>query len=198
MNIKDLRQKQVLELCKSLLEDYQQCLTDLEKEQIRALLNTDESLINSEDILLPIVEKVWNLELKSGNYVVISWNKYAASKPEGIVTFATLCQKDNIVPFCDMTTGIQYEIGYHSLVGALFKDGATLIEDLEKQNDYTIGIIGDKVINSYNGATKLITPKQLLNQNNNQYRSKHNELILNTEYIKPIGIYELNGYHSKK
>ncbi len=197
MDIKKLRKKQILELCKSLLEDYVDDLTEVEKKNVQnsldsISLNNDSFFRKISEELLPIVEKIWNKELESGKYIVISWNKYSNEKPKGLVTFATISEVDHIVSFCDLTEGIQYKITYDSIIGALNKDGATLIENLDKKNAYTIGIIGNKVINSYNGATRFITPKQLFQNQDHNYPSKHNELILDSRFIQKIGVYNHN------
>lgn len=189
MNIKDLKNKQIYELTSSLLKDYGHLLEKEDIEQINLATNNDLQLEEKEKILLPIVKKVWDKELESGNYVVISWNKAAKPPKRDDIVFATLSTKDNIVSFCDACDGIEYEISFDALIGALECDAATLIEDASKEGDYTIGRINDKVINSYNGATRLITPKQLLDSSHNTYKSKHNELILNSHLIKVVGSY---------
>lgn len=183
MEIKQLRQKQILEFCKSCLNDYLSYLTINEIAFIKNILN-DQIFDKSQiDKLLNIAEKIWNNELATDKYVVISWSKYAEQKEKSFITFATLSRKDDIISFCNSNLGIEYSITFKALIGALNKDGATLIEDISKKNEYTLAIIDNKVINSYNGATRLITPIQLLDQTNNDYPSKHNELILDSRYI---------------
>ena len=188
MKIKELREKQLLELCISLLDDYVDYLNLEEIKDIRTILeNIKCTKINIKEMqipLLPIVNKIWDIELKSGKYKVISWNKYANNPPEKIITFATLSRQEEIISFCNMKKGIEYEISSKSIIAALPKDGATLIEDISKKSEYTVAVIDDKVINSYNGATKLITPKRLIKRKIIEYPSKHNELILDSRYIK--------------
>ena len=46
----------------------------------------------------------------------------------------------------------------------------------------------DKVVNSYNLATPIITPKQATSESENTYQSKHNEIILDARYVIPIKI----------
>ena len=194
LNIENLRKKQMLEFCRSALNDYNNLFGNEEINLINSFLQNKEEDTNK---LLSISKKIWDYELASGKYKVVSWNKYAHVKENQDIIFATLCTIDNMVSFCDMQEGIEYEINFESLIGALNKDGATLIEDISKQNKYTIGIINNKVINSYNGATKIITPKQLLNSDDNNYKSKHNELILNAQLIKKIGIIDLLNQKEK-
>lgn len=190
MKLTTLRKKQLLEVTNSLLTDYCIYLTTDEVKIINSIVNNldrDKSLDSQEKSLLQIIKKIWNIELNSEKYIIISWNKYTDKKKNNLVTFATLSKKDNVIPFCNLKSGIEYKITYNSIIGALNRDGATLIENIKNKNEYTIGIIENKVINSYNGATKLITPNQLVNASN------YNELILDTKKIVEIGEYNLNN-----
>ena len=64
-----------------------------------------------------------------------------------------------------------------------------MIETADKQSIYTIGKTAEgKVINSYNFATPIITPKQVFDKSDNTYMSKHNEIILDSRYIKPKSV----------
>lgn len=188
--VEKIRRQQILELCKSLFDDYSEFLTSFDASTIKSVLNSQdeiEFIQNAQDLLLPIVERIWSIELESGKYVVISWNKFPEKKRVHDILFATLSLKDDIIDFCGITTGIQYEISYDSIIGALPKDGATLIEDVAKYGEYTIATLGDKVINSYNCATRFITPKQLIDRKDNNFLSKHNELVLNAHLVREIG-----------
>ena len=184
MNIIELREKQIYDVAKSLLNDYGHLLSREDVEKINLVSDSNDDIKEREKLLAPIVEKIWDEELKSGNYIVVSWNKRVNAPSRNNVTFATLSTRDNVISFCDSDVGIEYEISYDALFGALPKDGATIIEDISRKGPYTIGELGDKVINSYNGATKLITPKQLLDT------SQNDKLILNSKMIKEIGPYK--------
>ena len=178
MKITDLKAKQYWLFCKSCLKDY-----------INILNNDDLEIIKKgQTDLTNIAKKIWNYELNTNEYVIISWNKYATNKEKKSIVFATISKRDQINAFCDLSEGTIYEITYDAIIGALNKDGATLFEDYE--NEYTIGKINDKFINSYNGATKLITPKQLIDQSENNYHSKYNELILDATKIKEVAKYK--------
>ena len=190
MNIIELREKQIYDVAKSLLNDYGHLLSGEDVEKINLISDDKDDIKEREKLLTPIVKKIWDEELKSGNYIVVSWNKRVNAPSRNNVTFATLSTRDDVISFCDSDVGIEYEISYDALFGALPKDGATIIEDISRKGPYTIGELGDKVINSYNGATRLITPKQLLDTSQNTYMSKHNELILNSKMIKEIGPYK--------
>lgn len=195
LKLEEKRKQQLKNVCQSLMIDYLECLNKQDIEKIKKILeriNESNKIENLENKILPIVEKIWDAELSSGKYLIISWYKHTTDElPQKIVTYATISEKDNIIQFCDLRLGVIYKINYKSIIGALNRDGATVVEDIDKKNKYTIGIIGDKVINSYNGATKLITPKQLINPINNSIQTKHNELILDNRYISVIGTYEV-------
>ena len=201
MDIVTRKTKQTLELCNALLSSYLQYLNSEEIIIINnslKQLNYNDQLETVQRALLPIVEKIWNIELASGNYTVISWNKHPGIKPKGPLVYATLSKDDDIINFCDMTSGIKYEINFNSIIGAFYKDGATIREDISKKNEYTIGFIDGKVVNSYNGSTKFITPIQLINNREINYRSKHNEIVLDARLIKEIGPYEISSTERKK
>lgn len=188
MDITNLRKKQIYELTNSLLKDYKDVLDENDLNIINSCVEGKIAFEQQNEALLPIVRKVWEKELDSGEYIFVSWNKsnYTPTN-RSLVTFATISKRDDIVSYCNLDEGIQYEVTFDAIIGALNKDGATVIEDESKKNAYTIGIIDGKAINSYNGATKLITPKQLFDSSDNEFRSKHNEVILDSKLIREIG-----------
>ena len=177
--IKDIRKKQRINLIKCLIEHY-----GIFYAFFDMLINNPDNDIFDEE-LEKITKKIWEQELLSGNYTVISWNKSNRSPDRKNVTYATLSKSDNIVRFCESNNGIELDITFESLIGAINKDGATLLE--EKENDYTIGKIDGKYVNSYNGATKLITPYQLINLDQSYL---YNELILDSSKISVKGLIE--------
>ncbi len=179
----------MLDFCRSCLNNYLHYLNEEEINFIKKTIQNNTFNLEGVNKLALIAEKIWNNELASGEYLVVSWSKYAGQKRKNFITFATLNLKDDITSFCDSEFGIEYAISYKALIGALNKDGATLIEDESHQNDYTLAVLNGKAINSYNGATKIITPLQLLDQTDNNYPSKHNELILDSRYIREIKEY---------
>lgn len=205
MKLLEIRKNQLLELCQYLINEYYEYLNEDELKEVNKiyqwLLNFEldkmphESLCNT---LIPIIRKIWEFELSSGEYVVVSWNKYAGEQKKKSITFATLSKRDDIVSFCDLKEGMEYVIKYDSIIGALYKDAATLIEDESKENDYTIAMVDGKVINSYNGATKLITPKQLVAKRENEYYTNYNELILDSSKIIEIGKFDISNYSQRK
>ena len=192
----EIRKKQLLDVCKTCIEIYNSYLTIEELELINNILKNinNHDLKILEERILPIVNKIWEIELDSDKYRIVSWNKFAHEKNKHDITFATISRKDEIIPFCDLKDGTEYKISFASLIGALNKDGATLIEDLNHKNEYTIAMVGDKVINSYNCATRLITPYQLVSLDlDSGYKSNYNELILKTSMIEEVGPFTLDS-----
>ena len=129
-----------------------------------------------------IAQMIWEKELLSGEYAVISWNKSLTLPNRDKITYATLSRRDNLIRFCGSDNGIELNITFESIIGAINKDGATLLEN--KYNEYTVGKIDGKFVNSYNGATKLITPFQLVNLDQSYL---YNELILDSSKIEIKG-----------
>lgn len=186
MKLDVLRKEQVLSVCKSLLKDYLDDLSEDEIEVINNIIINEIDFKKAQVLLDPILRKIWNKELSSGKYEIIAWNKRASNvhTGKGLVKWATISEVGKPISFCGLTTGSLFEIDYDSILGACLKDGATLVQDVV--NEYTIAKIGDKAINSYNGASKLFTPKQLIFDRLNDYRSNHNEIILDRQKIKFI------------
>ena len=98
MKITDLRLKQILLFCKSCLNDYQDILS---KEDLEIIKNYQ----NNEDNLLKIAKKIWDYELNTNEYLVISWNKYTFDKKKRGIVFATISKKDEINAFCNLDSG---------------------------------------------------------------------------------------------
>ena len=195
------RKKQLLDVCKTCIKVYRSYLINDELKLIDEILKgiNDKDLKLLEERMMPVVSKIWEIELSSDKYKIISWNKFATEKDKHDITFATISRKDEIIPFCDLKEGTEYRISYASLIGALNKDAATLIEDSSHKNQYTIATIGDKVVNSYNGATRLITPYQLVSLDlDSGYKSNYNELILKTSMIEEIGSFTLDSSNKLK
>ena len=142
-------------------------------------------ILSYERALKPLIFKSWIYEYNNGNKY-ISWFKYDKLRNIDKVLSATFGSNES---FCESRYGISFEVNIDGFLGACNKDAATLIEKNNKQSVYTIGIDkNNNVINSYNLATPLITPKQVFNQDNNDYMSIHNEIILDSRYIKPVSV----------
>lgn len=149
------------------------------------------NILEYEDLLKPFVFKCWNFEVNNGGQY-ISWfkNDNLGEMPQ--VVSSTFCI-DVYNTFCNSRYGISYKVFMDGFLGGCSKDAATLIENFSKASIYTIGkTIDGSVINSYNLATVIITPAQLSDTSNNDYKSKHNEIILDSRYIEPIEVIYFN------
>lgn len=152
-----------------------------------------EEIRNIESSLKEFVHRIWDYELKNGKKL-ISWLKNDAYENKEL-TFCTLIEND-FNSFCNSGLGIKYDILNNAIIGASYKDGATLLENKEP-SFFTIGKIGEKVINSYNRATPIITPSIVLEDNNNTYFTKYNEVILDSKYIIPCEIVGTKIYENE-
>lgn len=149
-------------------------------------------ILKYEDYLKPYIFRCWNYEYKNG-YMYISWFKEDKLNDPPQVVSSTFSYDINDT-FCESRYGINYEVYIDGFLGACSKDAATLIESPFKTSIYTIGkTLDGNIINSYNLATTIITPIQVLDKNLNTYKSKHNEIILDSKYIKPISIIYTNN-----
>lgn len=166
--------------------------------QIKKLLNNNYTqkeiyeVLKYESYLKPYIFKCWEYEYKNG-YMFISWFKNDKLNDIPKVISSTFSYDVNDT-FCDSRYGINYEVAIDGFLGACSKDAATLIESPSKTSIYTIGETSDgNIINSYNLATPIITPIQTLDKNLNTYKSKHNEIILDSKYVKPLSVIYTNN-----
>lgn len=132
-----------------------------------------------------IAQMIWDKELSSGEYAIISWNKATTPPNREKITYATISKRDNLIRFCNSDNGIELDITSDAIIGATNTDGATLLEN--KDNEFTVGKVDGAYVNSYNGATKLITPYQLVNLEESGYNHLYNELILDSRKVSVKG-----------
>lgn len=185
MSINDIRRRQLFDLLRSLVNDYKYLLSDADLKLISEISNNGLGSHLKE--LEKLVSSVWKCELESNQYKVISWNKATIEPDRDKLVFATISTADNIIPFCDASDGIEYEISYDAILGACPRNGATI--PVSKADDYTIAVIDGQAYSSYNGATRLITPKQLVRLDDSNYHTYYNELILDATKVKPLGTF---------
>lgn len=145
------------------------------------------SVLKYEEYLKPYIFRCWDYHISNG-YQYVSWfkNDNFGDMPQIISATFSLNGTES---FCDSTYGINYKVFIDGFLGALNRDAATLIEDKSKQSIYTIAFLdNDIIVNSYNLATPIITPKQVLDKRSNTYKSKHNEIILDSRYVQPKSV----------
>lgn len=180
----------------SILENYSFLFNE---EELKKLVNSVDTLTNIQNesverqiAIVSLIEE----ELKSYAYrcfsyekdsSFISWLKDDNLKDNPTIISSTFSNTTDIT-FCDSKVGIKYDVPIEGFIAACEKDAATLVEILDKRSIYTVGEIGNKVINSYNFATPIITPKQVFDSSNNDYMSKHNEMILDAKRIRPVSV----------
>ncbi len=185
----------------SMINDYTDCYSSQElvllnnclkntQIQINKLSNKETniqeiySILQYEDILKELSYRCWILENNNGTEY-IHWFKKDKINDDSKVISTTFGENNS---FCNARYGIKYDVSIAGFLGAFNKDAATIIEN-KKPSIYTIGITEDnKVINSYNLATPIITPIQVFDHSTNDYKTKYNEIILDKRYIKPKSI----------
>ena len=190
----------------SMIVDYKYLYSDKELELLLMALNDVKSVINEvtnehivdddikrilcyEELLKPYCFRAWMNEHNNGAQYV-SWFKYYSLGNMPKVLSSTFGDTDS---FCFSRCGISYDVDIEGFLGACSKDAATVVEKKSKQSIYTIGFDEeDNAINSYNLATPLMTPKLVYDSSDNDYMSKHNEIILDSRYIKPVSVIYTN------
>lgn len=188
---------------KSMIEDYTSLYSEEEivllestlrvlnwnKEKVESGQYSNEEIrevLECENILKPLAFRCFVSEYNEGGRY-ISWLKEDKLKENPKVISSTFSKQFEDT-FCDMRYGISYEVSIDGFLGACNKDAATIIED-KSPSLYTIGKLSDqRVVNSYNLATPIITPIQVFDKNSNDYKSKHNEIILDSRYIRPKSV----------
>ena len=192
MDVSKLKKDKIKEAIDSIINDYEFLNDEIDIENINKIVsNIDKVPVSDlERLLTPYIKRIWDYELENGEYHIISWNKNVVSPTRKHLTFATISKGDDILSFCNSDNGIEYKITYDAIIGGCIKDGATIIEDKSKESEFTIHKFDDKVVNSYNLDTKIITPMQLIRGCNSGYKSNHNELLLDSSKIIEIGSYK--------
>lgn len=145
-----------------------------------------QEVFKIEDELKDLIFKAWIYEENNG-YNFISWlkdDKYQEGKTLVFATFSNNYDES----FCESSIGIKYKVDSKGFIGASEIDGATILLNSDETSLYTIANIDGKSINFYNTATKIPSPKLITGCVNNKYQSKHNEIILDSRFIKPVEV----------
>lgn len=163
-----------------------ECNGILSTTQSESIEKQIEILSAIEEELKPYSFRCFVYEKEKGGSFV-SWLKDDNLKDDLTIVSSTF-SSDNATTFCDSKVGIKYDVPIEGFIAACEKDAATLVEAPNRKSIYTIGEMGNRVINSYNFATPIITPIQVFDSSSNDYMSKHNEIILDAKKIRPVSV----------
>lgn len=174
--------KENLKLCDNAIKDLENIDT-IDHSKIYSIL-----LLETE--LKELIFRTWQEESRNGfNY--ISWLKEDRFNHKKEYISATF-SNDNLHTFCDSRVGIKYDVPIDGFLAACEKDAGSVLEYPHRKSIYTVGLFNNKIINSYNLATPIITPIQVFDKSNNKYESKHNEIILDSRYVFPLCVIYFN------
>ena len=181
----------ILEAIKSMIQDYTFLYNDKELKLLKNMLDriisnqTLDTINYVEKELKKLAFRTWKYEEKQENYF-IHWLKNNDLNTKSPIISSTFGEVD---PFCNSVIGIRYKTNINGFLGACEKDASVVIEESNQKSIYTIKELNDgRVVNSYNLGTPIITPKLAMNTSNNNYKSKHNEIILDANIAVPIEV----------
>ena len=185
----------ILESIKSMILDYAFLYSDKELDTLNNMLDkissfpTLDTINLVEEELKELAFRTWEYEEKQGNHF-IHWLKNDVLNTENPVVSSTF---GNVEPFCNSAIGIRYKTNINGFLAAREKDAGVVVEESNHQSMYTIKVLDDgRVINSYNLGTPIMTPKIAMNTSNNDYKSKHNEVVLDASIAIPVEVICMN------
>ena len=189
----------ILESIKSMIQDYFFLYNDEELAILKNMLNKISSFQTVDTInlvekdLKELAFRTWEYEEKQGNYF-IHWLKNDTLNTENPIVSSTF---GNVDPFCNSEIGIRYKTNINGFLAAREKDAGVVVEEKNHHSMYTIKILNDgRVINSYNLGTPIMTPKIAMNTSNNDYKSKHNEIVLDASIAIPVEVICMNNNYT--
>ncbi len=189
----------ILESIKSMIQDYFFLYNDEELTILKNMLNKISSFQTVDTInlveknLKELAFRTWEYEEKQGNYF-IHWLKNDTLNTENPIVSSTF---GNVDPFCNSEIGIRYKTNINGFLAAREKDAGVVVEEKNHHSIYTIKILNDgRVINSYNLGTPIMTPKIAMNTSNNDYKSKHNEIVLDASIAIPVEVICMNNNYT--
>ena len=154
------------------------------------IMNKIKEGLALESILKAYIFRCWEHEINEGARL-ISWFKSDKIGKMPIFISCTLLPGDvkEYNTFCQSRYGIAYDLCLEGFLGACSKDAATILVNESLKNIFSIGESEtSQIVNSYNLATPVMTPKMILSDDNNDYPSKHNEIILDSRFVKPKSV----------
>ena len=181
----------ILKSIKSMIQDYTFLYSDEELSLLRDMLerislSQDINTINLvEEKLKPLAFRAWEYEEKQGSHY-IHWLKHDVLNTENPVISSTF---GDVEPFCNSVVGIRYRTTIDGFLGAREKDAGVVVEGSNRHSIYTIKVLDDgRVVNSYNLGTPVMTPRVALDTKDNNYKSKHNEIMLDASIAVPVEV----------
>lgn len=189
----------ILESIKSMIQDYSFLYSEEEMSLLRRMLERISShqdldtvnLVESE--LKALAFKTWEYEEKKGNHY-IHWLKHDVLNTENPVISATF---GDVEVFCNSVVGIRYKTTVDGFLGAREKDAGVVVEPPHRQSMFTIKVLDDgRVVNSYNLGTPLMTPKLAMDTSQNDYQSRHNEIMLDASIATPVEVVCNDSYYT--
>lgn len=181
----------ILESIRSMIQDYSFLYSEEELSLLRSMLDkmmssqTLDTINLVEEKLKGLAFRTWEFEEKQGSSF-IHWLKHDVLNTENPVLSSTFGDVD---PFCNSVVGIRYKTPVEGFLGAREKDAGCVVEGANRQSMYTIKVLDDgRVVNSYNLGTPLMTPKLAMDTRNNDYKSRHNEIMLDASIAVPVEV----------
>ena len=189
----------ILGSIKSMIQDYAFLYSDEELLVLKNLLNKISSFQSLDTInlveehLKELAFRTWKYEEIQGNHF-IHWVKNNVLNTENPALSSTF---GNVEPFCDSVIGIRYTTNINGFLAAREKDAGVVVEGNNRHSMYTIKVLDDgRVINSYNLGTPIMTPKIAMNTSNNDYKSKHNEIVLDASIAIPVEVVCMDEHYA--
>ena len=174
-----------------MIQDYAFLYNDEELLLLRNMLEMINSSQNIDTInlveekLKGLAFKTWEYDESQGNHF-IHWLKKDTLNTKNPIISSTF---GDVESFCNSVVGIRYKTNIHGFLGACEKDAGVIVEESNRQSIYTIKVLDDgRVVNSYNLGTTIMTPKIAMDTENNDYKSKHNEIILDASIAFPVEV----------
>ena len=156
-----LYNEQELRLLVKARDDIKEALSKIKNGTIT--IEELQKSLNFEESLKPLIFKTWEFESSRGAEFIYWFKEDKYKSFENAIS--TTFSNDSTDSFCDANYGIAFDVTIDGFLGACNKDAATMIQESKYWSIYTIGKTSDnQVINSYNLATPIITPKQVFDR----------------------------------
>lgn len=163
----------------SLINDYSNLFSEEELRQIKIAITTGKNL--PEELLLLFAKRTWDYVINDSSYYFVSWLKEDVYNQDKKLIHMTFFKENDVKNFCDMKYGIRFKVDYEGMLCALNHDAAVVIVKYPYQK--VLAYDGDNYICSINKASRIVTPKQVLND-----CADYNEVVFFRQYCTPIEV----------